>query len=81
MSKIKSNVAGMQKETKASRKAAVDMFNDITVTVEESVRGITGVAEDTSSLVGAISQIHEASENNQEISKKMQKEVSRFEKV
>lgn len=56
-------------------------INDITMTVEESVRGITGVAEDTSSLVGAITHIHEATEDNQEISKEMQKEVSRFEKV
>ena len=56
-------------------------INDITMTVEESVRGITGVAEDTSSLVGAISQIHQATEDNQEISKQMQREVGRFEKV
>ncbi len=56
-------------------------INDITMTVEESVRGITGVAEDTSSLVGAITHIHEATEDNQEISRKMQREVSRFEKV
>lgn len=56
-------------------------INDITDTVEESVRGITGVADDTSELVSAISQIHEATEDNQEISKEMQKEVGRFEKV
>ncbi len=72
------NQAAVITETMQSMSTGI---NDITMTVEESVRGITGVAEDTSSLVGAISQIYEATEDNQEISKEMQKEVNRFEKV
>lgn len=56
-------------------------INDISITVEESAKGVSGVAEDAGNLVSAISQIQEESNNNESISRDLQGEVSRFEKV
>lgn len=56
-------------------------LHDITITVEESANGITGVAEDVTVLVGAIATIKDESDNNQNIARELEKEVGRFEKV
>ncbi len=56
-------------------------INDISITVEESAKGVSGVAEDAGSLVAAISQIQEESNNNKAISMDLESEVGRFEKV
>lgn len=56
-------------------------INDVSTTVDESARGVSGVAEDTTRLVNAISMIHEETIHNQEVSKSLQGEVHRFEKV
>lgn len=56
-------------------------INDISVTVEESAKGVSGVAEDAGLLVAAISQIQEESSNNESIAKGLEAEVGRFEKV
>lgn len=56
-------------------------INDIAITVDESAQGVSGVAEDTTNLVNAISMIHEETLHNQEISKELQGEVQRFEKM
>lgn len=56
-------------------------ISDISTTVDESAKGITGVAEDATRLVNAIAQIQEETENNQNISKELGNEVRRFEKV
>ena len=56
-------------------------INDIALTVEESAKGVSGVAEDAGMLVSAIGQIQEATEHNEEISKDLENEVSRFENV
>lgn len=56
-------------------------INDIAITVEESAKGVSGVAEDAGTLVAAISQIQEESNNNESISRDLESEVSRFEKV
>ena len=56
-------------------------LQDITLTVEESANGITGVAEDVTVLVGAIATIKEESDNNHNIARKLEDEVSRFERV
>ncbi len=56
-------------------------INDISITVEESAKGVSGVAEDAGSLVTAISQIQEESNNNKEIAEEFENEVGRFEKV
>ncbi|MCM1145881.1 MAG: methyl-accepting chemotaxis protein [Blautia sp.] len=56
-------------------------INDIATTVDESAKGVMGVAEDTTNLVNAISTIQEETLRNQEISKSLQGEVNRFEKL
>ena len=56
-------------------------INDITITVEESAKGVSGVAEDAGMLVSAIAQIQEESSNNEAIAKDLEGEVGRFEKV
>lgn len=56
-------------------------ISDISVTVDESADGVSGVAGDATQLVNAISNIMEQTERNQAISKSLQSEVKRFEKV
>lgn len=56
-------------------------INDISITVEESAKGVSGVAEDAGMLVAAIAQIQEESNNNESISRDLENEVGRFEKV
>jgi len=56
-------------------------INDITITVEESAKGVSGVAEDAGMLVAAIAQIQEESSNNEAIAKDLEGEVGRFEKA
>ncbi len=56
-------------------------IKDIAVTVEESASGVTGMADDTTSLVAAMTKIKEESDNNHSIALELENEVSRFEKV
>ncbi len=56
-------------------------INNISVTVDESARGVAGVAEDAGMLVVAMSHIQKESSNNHAISKELENEVERFEKV
>lgn len=56
-------------------------IGDIAVTVDESARAVSGVAEDASQLVNAISLIQQQTESNRVISKNLESEVKRFEKV
>lgn len=56
-------------------------ISDISSTVDDSAKGVTGVAEDATNLVNAISQIQTETENNQAISRELQGEVGRFERV
>lgn len=65
----------------ATMKTMDEGIGNIAVTVDESAKGISGVAQDATQLVGAISLIQEQTEQNQAISKEMEGEVKRFEKV
>lgn len=56
-------------------------INDIATAVDESAKAIVSVAENAVSLVNAISQIQQETENNQEISLQLSNEVNRFKKV
>ena len=56
-------------------------IGNISTTVDESARSISGVADDSSQLVNAITLIQEQAEDNREISKELAEEVKRFEKV
>lgn len=58
-----------------------DGLNGIATAVDESAKGVTNVAESAVSLVDAITQIHQATETNQEISTKLSGEVGRFKNV
>lgn len=54
---------------------------DVSTTVGESARAVSSVAEDAATLVDAMVQIQDESENSQKISEELQSEVNRFEKV
>ena len=56
-------------------------IGDIAVTVDESAKGVSGVAEDATQLVTAISHIQEQTQYNQAISKELEGEANRFERV
>ncbi|MDE7322158.1 MAG: methyl-accepting chemotaxis protein [Lachnospiraceae bacterium] len=56
-------------------------LNDISVAVDESAKGVTNVAESAVSLVASMSQIHQQTINNQEISEQLSNEVGRFKHV
>ena len=58
-----------------------DGINNISVTIEESTRGITNVAEEISKLVMAISSISVQAGENKNISDGLSGEVSKFEKM
>lgn len=56
-------------------------INDISYTVEESAKGVTGVATDASLLVQSIAQIQEQADSNNDIAHDLKVEVDRFQRV
>lgn len=56
-------------------------INDISVTVDESAKGVTNVAENTGNLVAAMAGIQKETQNSQNISRELCDEVERFKKV
>lgn len=56
-------------------------INDITSVVEDNAQGITNVADNAVSLVEAMVAIQRETENNQQISRKLNDEVNRFKRV
>lgn len=56
-------------------------LNDISVTVDESARGVASVAESAVSLVEAISGIKDESDHTRKVSENLLEEVKRFENV
>lgn len=56
-------------------------INDISVTVDESAKGVTNVAENTGNLVAAMAGIQKETQNSQSISRELCDEVERFKKV
>ncbi len=56
-------------------------INDISVTVDESAKGVTNVAENTGNLVEAMAGIQKETQNSQSISRDLRDEVERFKKV
>ena len=54
---------------------------DVSTTVGESARAVSSVAEDAATLVDAMVQIQDESDNSQQISEGLQSEVKRFERV
>ena len=56
-------------------------INDISTAVEENAKGITNVADNAVTLVEAMSEIQKETEQNRQISEKLNDEVNRFKKV
>lgn len=56
-------------------------INDISTVVEDNARGVTNVADSIVTLAAAIGEIHQETLGNQEISGRLNKEVSRFKQV
>ncbi len=56
-------------------------ISDISTAVDESAKGVVNVAENTVTLVKAISEIQKETNNNQEIAFKLSGEVNRFKNV
>lgn len=56
-------------------------INDISVTVDESAKGVTNVAENTGNLAAAMAGIQKETQNSQSISRELCDEVERFKKV
>lgn len=56
-------------------------INNISITVDESAKGVTNAAESAGSLVEAMAHIQQEAENNQNISRELRNEVERFKKV
>ncbi len=56
-------------------------LSDISITVDESATGVASVAENAVKLVNAISNIQQAAEQSQDISRELQEESCRFEHV
>lgn len=81
MDDILKDFAGQASAMTATMQRMNQGVNDIAGTVDESAKGVSGVAEDATQLVNAISRIQEETENNQAISKDLESEVGRFEKV
>ena len=68
------NAAGMQQAMETINKG----INEISVTVEESAKGVSNVAENAVSLVEAMESINTEVRGNQEISNNLANEVKRF---
>ncbi len=56
-------------------------IGEISITVEESTKGVSDVAESTVQLVASMDVINEEMLNNQKISENLEKEVSRFKQL
>lgn len=68
------NAAGMQKAMETVNKG----INEISITVEESAKGVSNVAENAVNLVEAMDSITKEVRGNQEISHELTNEVKRF---
>lgn len=56
-------------------------INDISTVVEDNAKGVTSVADSVVTLAAAIGEIQQETTGNQEISKRLNDEVSRFKQV
>lgn len=68
-------------EIEETMKAMNIGINDISIAVDENVKGVTSVADNAVNLVEAIKQIQTETENSKNISQTLSDEVERFKKV
>lgn len=81
MNNILTEFAGKSSAMETTMTTMNNGLGDISIAVDESAKGVSSVAENAVSLVNAISQIQQATEQSQEISKELQNETNRFERV
>lgn len=84
MDNIDQIFTGFGDSVRQMEKTIADMTNgieDISVTMDESARGVVNAAGSTGSLVEAMSDIREEAERNERISQSLKKEVDRFSKI
>lgn len=85
-------VSAISEKTENGAKLVVDirtragnMYNqtmkNISGIVDESAKGIVGMAEDTTALAGALEQIKQETDKNRAISENLEEQISRFVKV
>ena len=81
MDSMLTDFAGQVAKIRETMETMNQGIGDVTVTVDESARAVSGVAEDASQLANAIFLIQEQTEKNRVISKELENEVKRFENV
>lgn len=81
MNNILTEFAGKSSAMETTMTTMNNGLGDISIAVDESAKGVASVAENAVSLVNAISKIQQATEQSQEISKELQNETNRFERV
>ncbi|MGN0378684.1 MAG: methyl-accepting chemotaxis protein [Butyrivibrio sp.] len=81
MDSILSDFAKKSAEMTTAMEAMNRGINDISVTVDESTEGVSGVAEDAAKMAASISHIQRSTEQNQTISQELDDEIKRFERV
>lgn len=78
---ILNEFAGNAGEIEETMKAMNIGINDISIAVDENVKGVTSVADNAVNLVEAIKQIQTETESSKNISQTLSDEVERFKKV
>lgn len=78
---ILSNVAANTEDISQTMDGMSSGINDISTVVEDNAKGITNVADNAVALVESMVEIQRETENNQQISRKLNAEVNRFKKV
>ncbi|MGN0339282.1 MAG: methyl-accepting chemotaxis protein [Lachnospira sp.] len=81
MNAVFSDFADKSGDITSTVKTMTEGINDISVTVNESAKSVSGVAEDATSLVNAISHIQSQSQESKAISDELEAEIRKFENV
>ena len=81
MNNILNEFASKSSGMEATMSTMNNSLGDISIAVDESATGVASVAENAVKLVNSISNIQQATEQSQEISRELQDESCRFERV
>ena len=81
MNAVFSDFADKSDDITSTVETMTEGINDISVTVNESAKSVSGVAEDATSLVNAISHIQGQSQESKAISDELEAEIRKFENV
>ncbi len=81
MDRIMQNFTGNIRTLKGTMADMADGIADISSAMEQSTQGVNQAANDVGALAGAISEIREQAARNLDVSKLLQSEVDRFQKI